>query len=891
MNLRILSILSFAVAASPLMGAEFFVDPSGNDQSSGNRAQPFASFARAQQVARAERIAHPTEAVTVTFQAGTYNLDKAVEFTPADSGASADNPVCYRANLGAEVVISGGRPITGWQADPQRPGIWKTRVTEPTNSADLSWRFEQLWVDGRRAVRARTPNYGEFGILESVNEVSVPNQTPAMTHTFTVRSEDLATLKGLDPVALHDVQMVAFHNWDTTREWLTSATPSEGVLTGRGDKMQPWNPIKRECIYYLENYLEALDAPGEWFLARDGWLYYKPRPGEDLSKAQVIAPKAVQFLAFAGNIGNSEQWVQHLRFEGLKFRFAEYRIPPQGVPPGQSAMAITQSAIQLDGARDIQFRDCAVEHIGTTAFWFRQACRDCRVDHSRMFDLGVGGVRIGEERMAPEPERTSGIVIDNCIIQNGGRIAPHTTAVWIGNNADNVIRHCEVSDFFYTAISVGWRWGYAESGAKRNLIEYNHLHHLGYRILSDMAGVYTLGPSEGTIVRNNVIHDVYCTRYGGWGLYPDEGSTGILFENNLVYHVQDGCVHQHYGKENIFRNNILAFSEEGQIAATRAEDHLSFTLERNIVYWDQGQVLGHSGWDNGVKVLLRSNLYWRVEGRPFDFKGKSWEAWRAAGNDEGSVIADPLFVDPTNGDFHLRPGSPVGKIGFVPFEPGEAGVYGDARWKQLAKDIVFPKNYVVPKPLPIAIHDGFEPGVRMPLLSIATLSHEGHSELIAITDALAASGKHSLKIQGQPGLEHDWDPHFWWDPQYVEGPARLSFKIRLEPGAHAYCEWRDQSNPYRAGPSLHFQNGAFFAREAKLCDIPTDAWVGVEVKAPLGQSNSRWAIALTLPSGEVREFKDLSCDSNWKELRWVGFCALGGKNAAFYLDDIDMENR
>lgn len=890
MNLRALSILSLTLAAaSPLMATEFFVDPSGNDKLPGTRFHPFATFARAQQAVRVERIAHPNEAVTVTFRGGTYNLDKALEFRAADSGASAEKPVCYRAKPGAEVVISGGRPITGWQPDPQRPGIWKTRVAESTNSADLSWRFEQLWVNQQRAVRARTPNYGEFNVLESVKEDAASNQKPPMTHTFFARPEDLTTLKGLDSDALHDVQLVVFHSWDTTREWLASASPSEGVLTGHGEKVQSWNRMSRDCIYFLENYLEALDAPGEWFLARDGWLYYKPRPGEDMTRAQVIAPKVEQFLVFAGKINKSEHWVQHVRFEGLKFRFADYRIPSQGVPPGQSAMAIGQPAIQVNGARDIQFRDCAVEHIGTTAFWFHRACQDCRVEHSRMFDLGVGGVRIGEDGSAPDSQRTCGIVLDNCIIQSGGRIAPHTTAVWIGNSPENIIRHCDISDFFYTAISAGWRWGYTESDAKRNVIEYNHLHHLGYRILSDMAGVYTLGRSEGTIVRNNVIHDVYCARYGGWGLYTDEGSTGILFENNLVYNVHDGCIHQHYGMENIFRNNILSFSEEGQIAMTRAEPHLSFTFEHNIVYWNQGQLLGYPAWDNGVKVNLRSNMYWRVDARSFDFKGKSWEAWRSAGNDEGSVIADPLFVDPAHGDFHFRNGAPIEKIGFVPFKPEEAGVYGDARWKKLAKAIVYPANYNIPKALPVSIHDGFEPGTRLPLLSFAYLSNEKHEELIAITDAVAAEGKHSLKIQDQPGLQYDWDPYIWWDPHYVTGKAHLSFKIRLEPGAHAFCEWRDQSNPYRIGPSVHFRDGALFACGAKLCDILTDAWVAVEMNAVLG--DSRWEIALKLPDGDVREFGDLPCDPKWTDLRWVGFSALGSKKAAFYLDDIDMENR
>jgi hypothetical protein len=198
-------------------------------------------------------------------------------------------------------------------------------------------------------------------------------------------------------------------------------------------------------------------------------------------------------------------------------------------------------------------------------------------------------------------------------------------------------------------------------------------------------------------VSYNVIHDVFSTRYGGWGLYPDEGSSNILYANNLVYDVQDGCFHQHYGRENIVRNNIFAFSRQGQIAVTRAEPHLSFTFERNIVYWDEGTLLGYSGWNNGVKVEMQNNLYWRAGGKPFDFAGKSWEEWREAGHGDGSIIADPMFENPEDRDFHLRLGSPADKIGFIPFDYSQAGVYGDEAWKALAESTVFPEPYVVPE--------------------------------------------------------------------------------------------------------------------------------------------------------------------------------------------------
>jgi hypothetical protein len=292
-----LGLAALAAFVTPALGAaEFYVAPHGNDSHSGTRGYPFASFQRAQQAVRAERIAHPDRGVTVTFRAGRYELPEPIEFTPADSGASTNQPVCYRAARGTEVVFSGGRLITGWQADAQRRGVWKTRVAEPKPGDDFAWRFEQLWVNGQRAIRARTPNYWEFNTLLGVSEGDGGEGRANMRHLFRVQPPSLATLRGLGPEALHDAQLVVFHKWDTTREWLETAAPDRGEFTTRGAKMQSWNAIERDCLCYLENYLEALDAPGEWFLARDGWLYYWPRPGENLATAQVVAPRLDRFL-------------------------------------------------------------------------------------------------------------------------------------------------------------------------------------------------------------------------------------------------------------------------------------------------------------------------------------------------------------------------------------------------------------------------------------------------------------------------------------------------------------------------------------------------------------------------------------------------------------------
>jgi parallel beta-helix repeat protein len=198
-----------------------------------------------------------------------------------------------------------------------------------------------------------------------------------------------------------------------------------------------------------------------------------------------------------------------------------------------------------------------------------------------------------------------------------------------------------------------------------------------------MGGVYTLGPSEGTTVSNNVVHDVNAYSYGGWGLYTDEGSSGVTLENNLVYNTKTGSFHQHYGKENVIKNNIFVDSKLHQIQRTRAENHLSFTFENNIIYYHTGKLLDGQ-WKDG-HFAMKHNIYWNAsDPKAITFNNLSFAEWQKTGQDTDSQITDPQFIDPAKGDFHLKPTSPALKLGFKPFDYSKAGVYGDEAWKKLA---------------------------------------------------------------------------------------------------------------------------------------------------------------------------------------------------------------
>jgi hypothetical protein len=372
--------------------------------------------------------------------------------------------------------------------------------------------------------------------------------------------------------------------------------------------------------------------------------------------------------------------VEHLRIEGLSFAHGNWTLPPGGQSYPQAEINCG-AAVELVDARHVTLRDVAVRHVGRYAVSLGAGCSDCTLERCELVDMGAGGVLVGTaervSRKAPSapPARNEREVTHNairdCSILHGGRLHSAAVGVWIGHASHTTVEHCEIADFTYTGVSVGWSWGYAPTRAHHNRIHHNHIHHLGHGVLSDMGGVYTLGVSPGTIIEENVIHDVESHNYGGWGLYTDEGSTGITMRNNVVYRTSSGGFHQHYGRDNLVENNIFAEARDWQLQRTRVEDHLSFTFRRNIVWWNSAAPLVKGDWTQGI--VTESNCYWNMTG-PVTFPGNvSLPDRQAAGQDLKSLVADPAFVDPAAGNFEIPAGSAARACGFQPFDVSEAG--------------------------------------------------------------------------------------------------------------------------------------------------------------------------------------------------------------------------
>ncbi len=700
-----LLVCSFAAMADAAEIA-LYVSPAGNDSWAGDSMdKPFATIQKARDAIRAIKKKGPlTGPVTVYIRGGLYELSEPIVLTLEDSGTK-NGPITYTAYKDEKPVISGGRKIdASWKK--YKGEIMVCTIPEVKKG---TWRFKQLFLNGKRQTRARIPNLGEgFYYTETPGEDEEDLGRDAMKY----KEGHFKNWKNLT-----DIEVVIYQNWNESRLIVSELYEDEKVVTFTG---RIGRRIDRNR-YYIDNVLEGLDQPGEWYLDRHtGELYYWPTGDlndvefrapvlnellrlegeEDVEKQEHLQYGEVELvlnelLRFEGDAEKQKQvqlrhgdlekkgHVKYINIRGLTFCETSYILPPEGIPVIRDVGDIWfPSTITLKGASDCVFENNTIRNTGT--YGLDITGEAIQVIDNTIYDTGSGGVvtrSYGGQRNVIAYNHISdcGLVFYSGVginIDDGG-----------GLIANNLIHDISHSGVYARHHSTDYGQGPERRNQKQGLIiEYNEIYDV-MNGMNDGAGVFVR--DDNIVIRNNLIHDVSAVAGGigspGWGIYLGCKTRNTLIENNVVYRAQSGQMIWFMNRNNTFYNNIFIDGPSYQIQYSNNSDayHHNIRFLRNIISFSNPDASLYSfGYSSGRSMPSESdyNLIFPAKGQDLKINGlpgvETFEDWRNLGYDTHSVVADPLFTDPENDDYSLKPNSPALKLGFKPIDLSRVGLRG-----------------------------------------------------------------------------------------------------------------------------------------------------------------------------------------------------------------------
>ena len=587
----------------------FHVSPAGDDTQVGSAEEPFKTIERARQAIRVLTGPGGREDVTVYLHRGTYRLSAPVIFTPQDGGTDTTR-VTYQAYEDAEVIISGGRVVSGWQSDAE--GRWITTAPERQ-------KVRELFVNGQRAQRARHPDKGYLRVEEAA---------PDRMSYFTFQAGDIP-----ETVLSGQTELVFIHDWSISRlpvEKIDFAARRLFPISklGRQHPMMVIDGYEPHPRYFLENDPSFCTMAGEWCQLADGRLVYLPLPGEKIEQTQIVIPVLEQLLVITGDEPEN-RYVQNIDFRGLIFEHCRFEPPEEGYAGVQATFhqvdegggfekawrGIVPAAIQLTLAKNCRFEAVRIRHMGGAGLMFGSRTFHCTLLRSTLDDISGNGVMVGESRdrtvgeeswwqAAPE-QAAAGHIIEDCLIEKCGVRYAGAVGIWVGLARQIQINHNELRSLPYTGISIGWMWNPHPTPCMGNIVENNHIHHV-MQVLSDGGGIYTLGFQPGSILSGNLIHDIPLNagRAESNGMFLDEGTTDIKITRNAIYHTARSPLRFHKARLNTVKDNLFA------IPAGLPAVRYNRTDEKDILLINNRIIVSNGENETGLDEALQT---WREE--------------------------------------------------------------------------------------------------------------------------------------------------------------------------------------------------------------------------------------------------------------------------------------
>ena len=665
----------FGSMFSTMYALDIYVSPNGSDTNSGTKNSPFGTFIAAQQRARAFA---GKERVTIYFADGVYYLPETIVFNPDDSGTEV-YPILYRAQNEGGAVLSGGIKLElTWEV--YKDGIFKAKA--PNGIV-----IDQVFVNGFNQRMARYPNY-------DASKKTDAYQGYASDAFSKERAAGWKNPKGGYIHAMHSKRWGGYHYIITGKNAKGEVTYEGGWQNNRQMGMHPEYRM-------VENIFEELDAPGEWFHDESTQtLYYKPEANTDLRKARIEVVRLKQLIDFQGSLDNP---IKHIALQGFVLRHAARTFMETKEPMVRSDWTIFRGgAFMLTGTENIQILDCEFDQVGGNAIFVNTYNRGTLIKGNYIHHTGASGVcfvgdpnalrdplfEYGEKNdlftvdKTPGPKTenypASGIVQD-CLIHNIGTVERQPAGVEITMAMDITVRDCSIYDCARAGINIGdgaFGGHLIERCDVFNTVLETHDHgsfnswgrDRYWRLKNENLEKYPDLPFADAI-KTTTIRDSRWRCDHGWDIDLDDGSTNYDIYNNLML---AGGLKLREGFRRRAWNNIT----------------VNNTFHPHVWYANSGDEVFSNIFMYkylGVRVPTEKVKGKRVDSNLlFDAELTQVDGW-----DEHSIVGDPLFIDPANGDFRVKEGSPAFDVGFKNFPMDQFGVK-KPKLKAIAKTPIIP---------------------------------------------------------------------------------------------------------------------------------------------------------------------------------------------------------
>lgn len=578
-----------------LLAGEIWISPKGSDFNDGTRQSPKATLTSALRQAREWRRTEDNRiqgGITIYMEGGTYAFYEPVFIRPEDSGTK-ESPTIIHSVDDEKVILSGGISINGWKKQGK---VWVADVPV-FNGRPLD--FRQLWVNGKKAVRARdVEDFEKMNRICSVDEKNEILYVPAVSIRRLIDNKRNLKAKYAEMV-LHQMWCVANLRIRSVEVQGDSAAIRFHQPESRIQFEHPWpRPMVttdgHNSAFYLTNARELQDVPGEWYHDIDARkIYYYPREGEKMQEAEVIVPAVETLVRVEGTL---DRPVCHIRFEKITFSYTTWMRPSEkGHVPLQAGMYLTDgyrigpkmqrnylnhpldnqgwlgrpaAAVRVVAARQIDFERCRFEHLGSTGLDYEEAVQGGVVRGCLFRDIAGNGLLVGsfspaahETHLPYDPADRREVCtqqqINNCYFTEIGNEDWGCLAIAAGYVGDVNIEHNEISEVPYSGISLGWGWTQTVNCMRNNRVHANLIHHYA-KHMYDVAGIYTLGSQPKSYVTENCVHSIYKPGYvhdpNHWFyLYTDEGSSFITVRDNWTE--GEKYLQNANGPGNVWENN------------------------------------------------------------------------------------------------------------------------------------------------------------------------------------------------------------------------------------------------------------------------------------------------------------------------------------------------